>query len=83
MEKRGSPPANGSTEIHEMRNLTPLRPPARQNGRLQRQARRVLWLMHEATTGQVMEWSYCLKVHRGERIARWDYRSTRRALESI
>src|SRR5215470_6478678 len=67
-----------------LRNLTqrPARP-ALSRGHVQQQARYAMWTLGEATTPQVLEWCYCLKLHRGARLARWDYRSCARALAAI
>jgi len=67
-----------------LRNLTQ-RPakPALGRGHVQRQARYAMWTLGEATTPQVLEWCYGLKLHRGGRFARWDYRSCGRALAAI
>jgi hypothetical protein len=73
-----------SQKTASLRNLT-RRPsaPAKGNGRVQRLARRALWALGEASTSQIMEWAYCGKLHRGERIANHDNRAARRALEQI
>jgi len=58
--------------------------PATGRGRIQKAARRVLLLLDgEATTRDVVDWGYCRKVQRGERIEKADYRHVRRALERI
>jgi hypothetical protein len=53
-------------------------------GRVQKAARRVLLLLDgEATTRDVMDWRYCRKVQRGQRIEKADYRHVRRALMTV
>jgi len=53
-------------------------------GRLQKAARRVLRALDgQATTRDVVEWGYCRKVARGERIAKSNYRLVRKALERV
>jgi hypothetical protein len=52
--------------------------PATGRGRIQKAARRVLLLLDgEATTRDVVDWGYCRKVQRGERIEKADYRHRR------
>jgi hypothetical protein len=67
-----------------LRNLSRRPPaPAKGNGRLQRQARRVLWAVGAASTSQILQWTCCDKLHRGKRITVHDSRAARRALQSI
>jgi hypothetical protein len=47
-------------------------------GRIQKAARRVLLALDgEATTRDVVDWGYCRKVQRGQRIEKTDYRHAR------
>jgi hypothetical protein len=58
--------------------------PAKNRGRIQKAARRVLLLLDgEASTRDVVSWGYCRKVQRGQRIEKVDYRYVRRALERV
>lgn len=66
------------------RNLTHRLPrPAQGCGRVQKAARRALYGLGTASTGEIMQWTCAMKLHRGERLMRHDYRSARRALQSI
>jgi hypothetical protein len=58
--------------------------PAKNRGRIQKAARRVLLLLDgEATTRDVVNWGYCRKVQCGRRIEKANYRLVRRALDRI
>jgi hypothetical protein len=51
--------------------------------RVQRMCRRALILMGTASTSQILQWAYCRKHAYGLRLAKWDSRSCRRALDGI
>jgi hypothetical protein len=58
--------------------------PAAGHGRIQKAARRVLLVLDgKATTRDVVDWGYCRKVQRGQRIEKADYRHVRRALMTV
>ena len=60
-----------------------LHSPARGNGKVQQACRRALWVLNEASTSEILQFTYAGKLHRGERVEEWDSRSTRRALAAI
>ena len=71
-------------KAQQLRNLRRrLAAPAKQNGKLQRSVRRALHALTEVSTSEAMEWAFAMKIHAGDRLARWDCPSTRRALEAI
>jgi hypothetical protein len=70
-----------------MRSLLNLRrrpaKPALGNGKIQVLAWRALFALGEASTRDVMKWTYCREYYAGERFKNWHNLSTRRALEGI
>ena len=57
--------------------------PARGKGRVQRLAKRALLVLGTASTSDVLQWTCCRKLHRGQRLANHDNRAARRALDQI
>jgi hypothetical protein len=57
--------------------------PALNRGRVQRLAKRALLVLGAASTSEILEWTCCRKLHRGQRLANHDNRSARRALEQM
>jgi hypothetical protein len=39
--------------------------------------------MQTASTSEILQWTHCLKLHRGDKLAKWDSLTARRALASI
>jgi hypothetical protein len=57
--------------------------PALNRGRVQRLAKRALLVLGTASTSEILEWTCCLKLHRGQRLANHDNRAARRVLERM
>ena len=66
------------------RNLARRLPkPALNRGRVQVLALRALRVLGEANTSEILQWTCCRKLHRGQRLANHDNRACRRALDRI
>src|SRR5215467_11991369 len=70
-----------SRPYHGLRHRSPCA--ARGNGRIQKACLRALWALETASTPQILEWTCCGKLHRGDRLMRWDYWTGWRALRAI
>jgi hypothetical protein len=82
--RQGAKTQSPLRKSQSLRNLARrLRAPAEGNGHVQRSAMRALWALGEANTSEILEWTCCSKLHRGERLANHDNRAARRALSRI